>query len=1014
MDGWVQRGRTGFRRRGIVLRGLILHRFILHRFIAHRLIALALIVFGLMVASTPAWAGGPRWYAGAAYFNPSVMGQPLVWQNGIVNYSTDPVNLSPLVNNSQADAMVAAAASLWSSVNTAAVSVQRAGNLPQEVSGDDVSNGSNGLVEPSFLLPGNADQIAVAVVYDETGAVLNTIFGPGTSDPNDCADNAVMTRVDGFSADGYITHAVMYVNGLCATDPLELPNVQYEMARGFGRILGLDWSAANDNYFEADQGVGNIDVLNGWPLMHPLEYFCLLSFKTPCMPQETTLRTDDIASLNRMYPVTAAVQSNASLPYRNKTITASATFSITGTIYFAGGQGMQGVEVQLAPTVGGTMPIADYTVSTISGASFTAMAGNPVNGSLTPQGNPVNQYGSTSQIQEGHFDLSDIPLASRFGNSVSYQLTFKPVNPLFIGLYDSVGPYVTGQVSPSGTMPVISIPNVQVGSNLEEAVVIADSANDSHTGIDGPEQSPGVVPANGQWTTRMTGYGHSAWFTFWARANREFTVEAQALDESGAPSEDKLEPVIGLWNGTDAVGSSAAVATTQPFNGDEVGLTTLSAESTATGNLRIGIADYRGDGRPDFSYRGRVLYADSVSPQRLPAGGGPIVIRGMGFNPGMTVQVNGVAAQVNSVTPNEVDAVAPPSNGATGTVLLEVMDPATLGVATIADELSYGPQSGDQLTLTSAPSSSIAENTPQTITVKATDANSSPLAAIPVSFSVTTGSAALACGTSVCTVNTDDSGLATLSFEANSTTPTTITATLASGASVATQFTAHTQSSLYAVQPNVYVAVGGSLTWNPVALLLSGGSPASGASVLWQTTSPGLTLTSPATSVTNSQGQAVATLQVGPLTAASVGVLSASIPASPSDGQATFTLTPVPVANLALSPVAGTGQRIEASQSLSPVILKVVDGAGDPVAGATVSFTETEFSWAAPCNSTGACPAPQVLGQQTVSAVSASDGTVTLNPMPNEEQPVNLVINASVGPTAVYTTTLTQYPATIE
>ena len=71
------------------------------------------ILVTLAIASAiPAHAGGPRWVAGVGYFNPSVLGQPLVWRNGVVNYYTDLGDLSPTVTQAQANAMVAAAAAL--------------------------------------------------------------------------------------------------------------------------------------------------------------------------------------------------------------------------------------------------------------------------------------------------------------------------------------------------------------------------------------------------------------------------------------------------------------------------------------------------------------------------------------------------------------------------------------------------------------------------------------------------------------------------------------------------------------------------------------------------------------------------------------------------------------------------------------------------------------------------------------------------------------------------------------
>ena len=45
-------------------------------------------VFWLCVALAPvaAWAGGPKYVAGVSYFNPAVVGQPVHWAGGQVNY----------------------------------------------------------------------------------------------------------------------------------------------------------------------------------------------------------------------------------------------------------------------------------------------------------------------------------------------------------------------------------------------------------------------------------------------------------------------------------------------------------------------------------------------------------------------------------------------------------------------------------------------------------------------------------------------------------------------------------------------------------------------------------------------------------------------------------------------------------------------------------------------------------------------------------------------------------------
>lgn len=71
----------------------------------------------------PLLAGGPRLVAGTTYFQPGVLGQPIHWANGQVKYYVDQGALSAAVSHQQAVAMVDAAAAIWSSVPTAAVTL---------------------------------------------------------------------------------------------------------------------------------------------------------------------------------------------------------------------------------------------------------------------------------------------------------------------------------------------------------------------------------------------------------------------------------------------------------------------------------------------------------------------------------------------------------------------------------------------------------------------------------------------------------------------------------------------------------------------------------------------------------------------------------------------------------------------------------------------------------------------------------------------------------------------------
>ena len=100
------------------------------------------IVMALLCACSAvgAFAGGPLYVAGFSGFNSSATGQPITWPGGVVNYYTDQGNLSPLLSGASADAFVATAFESWSSVTTAALQINHAGQLSEDVSGSNMQN----------------------------------------------------------------------------------------------------------------------------------------------------------------------------------------------------------------------------------------------------------------------------------------------------------------------------------------------------------------------------------------------------------------------------------------------------------------------------------------------------------------------------------------------------------------------------------------------------------------------------------------------------------------------------------------------------------------------------------------------------------------------------------------------------------------------------------------------------------------------------------------------------------
>lgn len=442
---------------------------------------------GLLLAQVTAWAGGPKYVAGASYFNAGVLGEPVHWPSGLVSYYVDPGPLNGLINNQQATAMVDAAAALWDAVPTAGVTLVDMGALNEDVNGSNITAANQVITAPSDVTS-TATSYPLGVIFDADGSVIDAIFGTGTSLPARCQDNGVMSWLDNIKPDATIAHGILLVNGLCATNSDMIEMMNYELERAFGRILGLDYSQVNPNALVDELPGGT----QGWPVMQPLSGVCTAA-GGECIPNPTVLRYDDIAALNRTYPITSG--NLASFP--SKQITASNTISIQGTINFRTGLGMQGVNVVATPLDSSGNSLYQYAVSFVSGGYFNGNHGNPVTGWTDANNNLLTTWGSNDPTMQGYFDLSGIPLPPGV-TSANYQVTFEAINPLYI-MNDSVGPYTAGQVTPSGTLQTISVPSMTVGSSQTLSVNVADSAAGDYSDSIGSASSPRSLPSSGMW-----------------------------------------------------------------------------------------------------------------------------------------------------------------------------------------------------------------------------------------------------------------------------------------------------------------------------------------------------------------------------------------------------------------------------------------------------------------------------------------------------------------------------------
>src|SRR5208283_1205082 len=191
----------------------------------------------------------------------------------------------------------------------------------------------------------------IGVIYDADGSVIDTIFGANTSQPDSCQNNGVYVWMDNLNPDATIAHGIIILNGLCATNANLLEMMSYELGRAFGRILGLDYSQVNPGALPNGETNGTL----AWPVMQPLSGVCG-STGGACIPDPTVLRYDDIAALNRIYPITAANLAN----FPGKELTAANTISIQGTVSFRSGYGMQGVNVVARPLDTNGKPLYQY------------------------------------------------------------------------------------------------------------------------------------------------------------------------------------------------------------------------------------------------------------------------------------------------------------------------------------------------------------------------------------------------------------------------------------------------------------------------------------------------------------------------------------------------------------------------------------------------------------------------------------------------------------------------------
>jgi IPT/TIG domain len=907
-----------------------------YSFLFRLVVAIAIILLAQL-----SHAGGPRSIAGTSYFEAAATGQPLIWPQGQVTYFTDQGDLSPILPNTAANSFVADAFSQWTPVPTAALAANSGGQLAEDVNGTNVTVNSDGTISMPADIQPSATGTPVGVVYDYDGTVTDALLGAGAGDTSQCFYNAAYGGDDNFGSLGIFQHALIVINGQCALESSQLVDVEYRLVRVIGKVVGLDWSQANLNVLTGNPPPTTADFA-GFPVMHYTDPTSCVPI-TNCYANPFQPTMDDVAALSRLYPVT--VQNLPNFP--GKQIFSSSTGRIHGSVWFTDTAGnptqpMQGVNVVarwIDPST--NQPSRRYVASSVSGFRFTGNTGNPVTGFDDALGNPLSEWGSTSPAMEGFFDLAGLQLPN--GGSAQYQLSVEPIDLTWsVG----VGPYAPFQTAPSGSFQPMLITLV-AGQDVQQDILMQSSAQPVPAWAASETwTSPAAVPTGGAWEGSLSGYGDFAYFQLPVQNNRTLSVAVTALDEMGNVSESKVQPVIGMWAASDPQGTVSPAFTPSPFNTLHFGMTRLDAQFSTSTNFLIGIADLRGDGRPDYHYAAQVLYADSVSPQRIGVNGGAVILSGTGFSPGLTTSVGDTAATPLAVSAGQMILAAPPQQD--GPQSITVTNSANGASSTMNNALMYGAAASDNIVLISGLNSSTPvgaqAGNPVIVRVLMSD-GVTPVAGATIVWSATNSLQLSACNaSSTCAVATDQSGRASTWLTPFTTGTANVTASLAPAVynpakSVTVSLNAtESASDIGVLMPYFWVAQGASVSVPLTARVLSNGIPQNKANVNFHVVMGSGTL-SATSALTNSNGYATVTLslaQISSLVQISACVAPANAPCQ------TFYATPVAVSALNLQPVSGGGQ-VSSGQAFQPVVVRVTDSSSppNPVLGATVTFLTT-------------------------------------------------------------------------
>ena len=541
--------------------------------------------------------------------------------------------------------------------------------------------------------------------------------------------------------------------------------------------------------------------------------------------------------------------------------------------------------------------------------------------------------------------------------------------------------------------------------------MLQDEIAQTHPGSGSTYANPAPLPQGGAWGSWISGYGSTDWFEFRAQANRTASVAVTALDEAGQPTETKLLPVIGIWELSDQSEDPAPASTPSAFNSLTFGMTRLDAQFQASETFRVGVADFRGDGRPDYFFQASLLYSDTVTPARLSLAGGVTTLNGIGFSSGLQVSVAGKNGSTLSASASQIQ-VAVPSGTPDGTATIQVTDPVNGAFSQMIGALTYGASATDLLLLLQGaePATPVGSQAANAIRVRAVAADGvTPVSGATIAWTATNGLQFSVCsGASSCSVLSDEAGESSSLVTPTATGPSTITIALAPASysppqsQQATVVGTSTTLDLAAVAPTQWVGQGATISVPLTVEALDLGAPMANVTVNFALTR-GTASLSAGSATTNVSGFATITAN---LTNLSANVQVSACVAPNNAPCQTFTLFSTPTSLWTLETVSGSSQVLLTGQSFQPLVMRVTDGsaAANPVMGVNVTFATT-LARVSPDQGgqqegdpvAGGDGMPVLLGSSQVQVVSAQDGTAFIVPSAGNVGPCDVFITVSAG-----------------